>query len=392
MKRRRDAAAAVLLLAAQAAWSRTASAQAVGHDTAAAEAAFAEARALIRQGQYAEACPKLEASFSLDPALGTLLNLSDCFERTGRTASAWVRYREAAAMAVQQNHREREAIARGRIAALEPQLCRLVIRTSHRPNLDVTRDGVVVDRAALGLPVPVDPGSHVISATAPGAAPFTSRIDVRAPDKDAPCALTTVEIPAMLEGETKGTATPPPAEGPPRVDPGAPSGWRTQHTLAVVGVSAGVVALGIGTVFALKAAGAQSDADPECGNDGCSPRGKTLLADAGKSADISTVTFIVGAALVATGAVLWFASPSLRTAAARGDARSARRDRSLLRLCERMGPRGPVRAMRLGPRGWSRTRSARKTRCFSGSAAWHARCTWSVARRNTLRPSRKNAP
>jgi serine/threonine-protein kinase len=305
-----------LLVAAQAVWSRGASAQPVAHDTAAAEAAFAEARALIRQGQYAEACPKLEASFSLDPALGTLLNLSDCFERTGRTASAWVRYREAAAMAVQQNHREREAIARGRIAALEPQLCRLVIRTAPRPNLEVTRDGVVVDRAALGLPVPVDPGAHVITASAPGATAFTSRIDVRPPEKDAACVLTTIDIPAVLEGEQKTVASPAPIEGPPRGDQGPSSAWRTQHTLAVVAASAGVVALGVGTVFVLKASSTQSEADPECSSNGCSPEGKKLLADAGASADVATVTFIVGAALVATGAVLWLTSPSLRTSAA----------------------------------------------------------------------------
>ena len=313
--KRRIAAPAVLLLAAQTAWSGGASAQPVAHDTAAAEAAFAEARALIRQGQYAEACPKLEASFSLDPALGTLLNLSDCFERTGRTASAWVRYREAAAMAVQQNHREREAIARGRIAALEPQLCRLVIRTAHRPNLDVTRDGVVVDRAALGLPVPVDPGPHVITATAPGASAFTSRIDVRPTEKDAPCAVTTIDIPAVLDGEQKTPAASPPVAGPSRVEQGPPSTWRTQHTLAVVAASAGVVALGVGTVFVLKASGAQSQADPECTSNGCSSEGKRLLSDAGASADVATVALIVGAALVATGAVLWLTSPSLRTTA-----------------------------------------------------------------------------
>ena len=316
------AATAVLLVTTSVAFVRPAEAEPVAHDTAAAEAAFAEARALIRRGQYAEACPKLEASFTLDPALGTLLNLSDCFERTGRTASAWVRYREAAAMAVQQGHREREAIARGRIAALEPQLCRLVVRTSSRPNLEVTRDGVVVDRAAIGLPVPVDPGAHVVTADAPGATRFTTRVEVPPPAKDAPCALTAVEIPALLDGEQKGAIVSPPAErateapsGPPRPDTGAPSGWGTSHTLALVAASSGVIALGVGTVFILKAASTQSDADAKCTSAGCTPEGRTLMSDAGASADLATVSFIVGAALVATGAVLWLTSPSLRSAA-----------------------------------------------------------------------------
>lgn len=321
-------AGAALLVTASLGMGRSASAQPITHDTAAAEAAFADARALIRQGRYAEACPKLETSFALDPALGTLLNLSDCFERTGKTASAWVRYREAAAMAVQQGHREREAIARARVSALEPRLCRLVVKTSHAPNLEVTRDGLAVDRAALGLPVPVDPGPHVVTADAPGATTFTTRIEVRAPDKEGACALTVVEIPALLEGEGAASAgavvvlAPPveqasePLAGPPRAETPAPSGWGTTHTLAVVAASGGLVAIGIGTVFALKASGTKSDADRECTSAGCSPAGKSLLADAGSSADVATITFVVGAALVATGAVLWLTSPSLRTTAA----------------------------------------------------------------------------
>ncbi len=296
--------------------------QAQAHDTAAAEAAFAEARTLMRQGKYAEACPKLETSFTLDPALGTLMNLSDCFERTGRTASAWVRYREAAAMAVQQGHREREAIARERVAALEPGLCRLVIRTEHGPSLAVLRDGKVVDRAALGLPVPIDPGAHAVVAKA-GGGELTTAVDVRAPAPGASCALTTVEIPVLLQGEQ---APAPPAPAPPapaqsaRSDVGPPrpstSAWRTSHTLAVVAASAGIVALGVGTIFTVKAAGQKSDGDALCTSAGCTPEGQSLLHDAGASADVATVTVIVGAALVATGAVLWLTSPSLRPAAA----------------------------------------------------------------------------
>lgn len=287
------------------------------HDTAAAEAAFAEARTLMRQGNYAAACPKLETSFTLDPALGTLMNLSDCFERTGRTASAWVRYREAAAMAVQQGHREREQIARQRVAALEPALCRLVIKTEHGPSLSVLRDGKVVDRAALGLPVPVDPGPHSVVAKASGAE-VTTAVDVRSPDAGSACALTTIEIPTLLEGEHAAPAVAPaPATGADVGPPPPPhSAWRTSHTLAVVAASAGVVALGIGTVFTLKAASQKSDGNDLCTSAGCQPAGQTLLHDAGTSADLATVSVIIGAALIATGAVVWFTSPSLRTAAA----------------------------------------------------------------------------
>ena len=50
-----------------------------------------------------------------------------------------------------------------------------------RPNLEVSRDGTPVAPAAVGLAVPVDPGPHVIEAKAPGATPFSKRVDVAAP-------------------------------------------------------------------------------------------------------------------------------------------------------------------------------------------------------------------
>ncbi len=318
MKRTFVAATALVLAAFDAiGQAGPAHAEPVPHDPAAAEAAFAEARALIRQGQYALACPKLEASFALDPALGTLLNLSDCFERTGRTASAWVRYREAAAMAVQQGQRERETIARERSASLEPRLCRLVVRTSHAPNLTIVRNGVALPHEAIGLPVPVDPGPHEVTARASGAT-FTKRVDVQAPDSG-PCPVTVVEIPTLLDGENAALASPSaPVEQrapspPPEAPAAAPASWGATHTLAVVGASTGLVAIGMGTLFALKAAGGRSDADPLCQDAGCTLEGKALLENAGSDADIATVSLVTGAALIVTGAVLWLTSPSLRT-------------------------------------------------------------------------------
>ena len=55
---------------------------------AVAEHLFQEARVLVERGDYAAACPKLEASQKLEPAVGTQFNLADCYEHVGRTASA----------------------------------------------------------------------------------------------------------------------------------------------------------------------------------------------------------------------------------------------------------------------------------------------------------------
>ncbi len=60
--------------------SGLARAQSAGtNNRAAAEALFSEGRSLSAKGRYAEACPKFEASQQLDPGLGTMLNLAECY-------------------------------------------------------------------------------------------------------------------------------------------------------------------------------------------------------------------------------------------------------------------------------------------------------------------------
>src|SRR5262249_12998089 len=125
-----------------------------------AEAAFKEARRLVRQGKVAEACPKFEASLKLDPAPGTQLNLADCYARLGRTASAWAIFVE---VAEKDTKAARAAEARRRAKALEPKLSRLTVSAENADGLRVTRDGDDIT-ALLGVAVPVDPGRHVVAA------------------------------------------------------------------------------------------------------------------------------------------------------------------------------------------------------------------------------------
>src|SRR5579863_10294220 len=85
---------------------------------ASAQVIFDEARDLVVQKKFAEACPKFAESLRLDRGLGTMLWLADCFENNGQTASAWVQFKEAAAAAALAND-PREKVARRRVAALE---------------------------------------------------------------------------------------------------------------------------------------------------------------------------------------------------------------------------------------------------------------------------------
>src|SRR5436189_3072489 len=99
-------------------------------DAAGARVLFAEGRKLVDAGNYAAACPKFEDSFRLDPGVGTNFNLADCFERIGRTASAWARFLDVAAATKAAGQVERERVARWRAAALERRLTRMIVEVS----------------------------------------------------------------------------------------------------------------------------------------------------------------------------------------------------------------------------------------------------------------------
>src|SRR4029077_16363436 len=79
-----------------------------------ADKLFEEAKTLVEKGRYDEACPKLEESQSLDPAVGTQFNLADCYEPVGKTASANALFSEVARIAKLAGKFEREKSARDR--------------------------------------------------------------------------------------------------------------------------------------------------------------------------------------------------------------------------------------------------------------------------------------
>jgi hypothetical protein len=292
-----------------------------GGNRAAAEALFNQGRELMNAGKFVEACPKFEASQQLDPGLGTMLNLAECYEKTGRTASAWAEYREAIPLARAAGSKTRLDLATERAQALQERLSTLTIRAMNGgddgdAHLEVRRDGVAVQDAELGSPIPVDPGEHVIEAAAPGKQPWSSKVQVAG---DA--AKVSVEIPKLQSADEPASSTASVTTSPGNTPP--PSDKHTGSAQRVTGLvlgGVGVVGLGLGTFFGLQASSKWSDAKGKCADYpyGCSAEAADLRASAHSSGTVSTVAFVAGGALLATGIVLFLTAPTKKDSVALG--------------------------------------------------------------------------
>jgi hypothetical protein len=225
-------------------------AQTSGEKAAAAQALFDEAMRLMKAGQAAEACPKLEEAQRLDAGMATQFRLAECYERVGKLASAWASFVAVADSAAVAKLPEREAAARKRAEALVPRLSRLVLAVPPAvaaiEGVELVRDGGSVGKALWGVPVPVDPGEHLVTVKAPGKKAWEGRIAVG----EAAGTLTfTVQAPADL---TLGAPPPPPPPLPPPRRSAVPA-------IVLGAVAAAGLATGAG-LFALHAS-RRSDAE-----------------------------------------------------------------------------------------------------------------------------------
>jgi serine/threonine-protein kinase len=289
-------------------------------DKASAEALFQDAMKLMADQHYPDACPKLEESQRLDPAMGTQFRLAECYEAIGRTASAWASYLEVVDSARNAAQADRERVASARAQSVESKLSRLtvVVTTPDLPGLEVRRHGVVVGRAQWGLSIPVDPGTYDVAASAPGKLPWSSVATVRGD-----VASSTLQIPELHDAPIVPTPllqapTPPskPWMSPPPSEKPSPR-WGPLRTTGLVVAGAGVVGLGLGAAFGVDAVSKQNAANSSgCSGVRCSPSAGATRDEARNAANLATVFFTVGGALAASGLGLCLFGPNARAPSA----------------------------------------------------------------------------
>jgi hypothetical protein len=289
----------------------------------AAAALFAEGQQLQVQGKTAEACRKFEESQAASAAIGTLLELTWCYEQDGWIVRAWQAAVQAEKLAKTKKD-SRAAGARTRVTELEKRLPRLEIRAVGAPaGLAISLDGAAYDVALLGIAVPLELGAHRVIATAPDHDRFERTVDL------AEGATSTVEItmtktvvpvePDPIVTEPVKDPAPDPAKKTitekPRTS-GSPPPDRPGQGRRLVGlVSGGVGALVLGGAGALAfMAKSEYDGafdDGHCDREtlGCDAAGEETTARARTKAHVATVVGVVGIAAVAAGVILYLTAP-----------------------------------------------------------------------------------
>ncbi len=308
--------ALALALATTTTIAGSATAQEPKRDAAAAEVLFAEGKRLMEQKKLSEACPKFEESHRLDPGVGALLNLAACQEQRGKIASAWGHYRDAEQQLRREADLRRAEFARGRAAALEPRLPKLVVTVAAQPEgFSLARDGVVLSAASFGSELPVDPGPHDLVASAPGHVTRSTRVGA----EERQVTRVTVERldpgprpPAEIIGPV------PEASRPPEEEATSDTG-DTQRVVGIVVGASGLASLAVGAIFVGLTASSTSTADEGCPTPTtCDADGFAAVEDARTTALVADVTLIGGVALAAAGVVLHLTAPRDAGAATAG--------------------------------------------------------------------------
>jgi hypothetical protein len=175
-------------------------------------------------------------------------------------------------------------------------------------DVKVTMDGAPLALSLDGRPVSVDPGEHTFHFEMVGQPAVEKKLVLREGEKN------------RAESVVLGPVTPPPiatAAAPPPPPP-TPGSWSTRKTLAIASGAVGLVGLGLGIAWGEYASSAQSKEKVDCGSPACANRAQGLedYKTAQNDATGSTIGISLGAAFIATAAVLWLTAPSNGSATA----------------------------------------------------------------------------
>lgn len=275
---------------------------AVAQDAAAAAALYERGLADMLAGKLSSACPALAESYRLDPLPGALFTLAECEGKVGRFATAVARYEEYLATYARLSAKEkagqkgRNKLAETARRKLLPSVPTVTIQlpASAPEGTRVLRDGVLLNAPALGVPLPIDPGDHVLTTQVPDGPEHEQRFSIAAGAKQ--------EILLELVMSKPGDAGAKPSKASAEVSAEPP---RQAHSrwLTYVGFGLGGAGVIAGAVTGAISWSKTSDIKDACAANQC-PESRSADIDSAQTwATVSNVSFIVGAAGIGVGIV-----------------------------------------------------------------------------------------
>ncbi|HNN94651.1 MAG TPA: tetratricopeptide repeat protein [Pseudomonadota bacterium] len=154
-----------------------------------ADAQYRTAAKEFAAGRYEKALAAFEASLELEPSPNTRFRMAQCQLLLGKVASAYLSFRRAAEEAAGRlkatNEKRFELTRKAAIieaAAIEAKVPRLTVAVPAQvpDGYSVSIDDVPLPRAAWGVAIEIDPGSHRVAAEGPRLRRYQSSIELRA--------------------------------------------------------------------------------------------------------------------------------------------------------------------------------------------------------------------
>jgi tetratricopeptide (TPR) repeat protein len=255
---------------------------------------FREARVLLEQRRYREACRMFERSLELDPSPGTLLNLGNCYEQEGDLARALATFERAVADSqLEKNEAKRNAWTQGGSQRLDALLARVpVLRLTPSPTpgalLRIDGEEQLQQRGPLRL----NPGKHTLEVSAAGKRTLSQELELKLGEQ---LELALPELSPATRTESL------PHRQLPEAEPRASSAQRAAWVL----IGGGALLSAAGMVTALMANAKENELEEGCAGTRCTDPGLRTTRDSGERLELATyLTWAAGGASALIGVAI----------------------------------------------------------------------------------------